>query len=191
MILALGLAITALPAWAQFGSTGDREKGIVIYLSQTAYLTYFDLALLCLCPVFGALGGVVSRHLTLADIRSKLDSNSHLSENTTADTTQTVKYQPAPHFGPNAVLVGAILGIVVALYFVGAITDHVTSLARVFALCILLGYQASNLWRAQEKIIASLVDDRLRTLLGDKNFIGIRAEQASEHGASQDAPRTK
>ncbi len=165
------LLLMALWPMLSSAQLSDREKGILINLSQTAYLTYFDAFLLALCPLFGALGGMVSRHLTLADIRTKLATSEDPKPDSVDRSPSENQHSQVRTYGPNAALVGGVLGIVVALYFVGAITDHVTSLARVFALCILLGYQAPNLWRAQEKVIASLVDDRLRAILGDKNLI--------------------
>lgn len=154
-----------------FGQT-EIETGVAFYLSSKAAVTWFDVALLTLCPFFGAIGGLVARHLRLTEMLGQVRpivtyKNTEKSE---VDSPQKA-YISYPHVGPNATLVGGVLGLVVALYFVGAITDQITSLARVFALCILLGYQAPNLWQAQAKVISNLVDDRLRAILGDKELI--------------------
>jgi hypothetical protein len=62
--------------------------------------------------------------------------------------------------------VGLVLGLVIALYFVGAITENVTSLARILGLCVLLGYQAPHLWLTQERAIKKLVDKKIEVMLG-------------------------
>lgn len=62
--------------------------------------------------------------------------------------------------------IGLVLGLVIALYFVGAITENVTSLARILGLCVLLGYQAPHLWLTQERAIKKLVDKKVEAMLG-------------------------
>jgi len=148
------------------------DKGILFWISPTVGVSIFDILLVTFCPLCGALGGYVSRHLKFSEFmrvnRNKI----------TGDFIDDVKKfrkivlnQFISESGPNPTVVGGVLGIVIALYFVGAITDHLTSLARVLALCILLGYQAPNLWRAQEQVIASIVDQKLKTTLQQQNII--------------------
>ena len=61
--------------------------------------------------------------------------------------------------------IGLVLGLVVALFFVGAINDEVTSLARVLALSVLLGYQSRHLWFSQEGIVKQMVDKRVKAMV--------------------------
>jgi hypothetical protein len=63
--------------------------------------------------------------------------------------------------------IGLVLGFVIALYFLGAITNDLTSLARVLALCVLLGYQAPNIWFTQEKAIKKSLDKKVDSFLGE------------------------
>lgn len=62
--------------------------------------------------------------------------------------------------------VGLVLGLVIALYFVGAITESITSLARILGLCVLLGYQAPHLWLTQERALKKLVDKKVEAMIG-------------------------
>ncbi|WP_215399507.1 hypothetical protein [Rheinheimera oceanensis] len=184
-ILLLG-SIFLIPTSA-FGQS-QNEAGVVFYLSSKAPVTWFDIALLMLCPFFGAIGGLVARHLRLTEMLGQVRPmiTYKNTEKNEVDSTQKA-YISYPHVGPNTMLVGGVLGLVVALYFVGAITDEITSLARVFALCILLGYQAPNLWQAQAKVISSLVDDRLRAILGDKEFIARAEKKPSDRPPKSEA----
>lgn len=159
-----------------------------VAIAPNAIITIMDGLLVSLCPLCGALGGYVARHLNLSEIRKSI-----LSSSAGRELPRDFPLERAAEFearvGPNPTLVGGILGLVVALYFVGAITEHVTSLARVLALCILLGYQAPNLWRAQEKILGSIVEERLRALLGDKNLLNPKSNSAVERDAQQAGER--
>jgi hypothetical protein len=56
-------------------------------------------------------------------------------------------------------------GLLVALYFLGAINQDLTSTARVIGLSILLGYQAPNIWSTQERIIYRVIDRKINSLL--------------------------
>ena len=149
------------------------DSGVVFHLSQNAYVTWFDIVLVVLCPVFGAIGGFVARHLRLTELLGQVRPmvTYRTTRDDGLDASPAKAYISYPHVGPNATLVGGVLGLVVALYFVGAITDDVTSLARVYALSILLGYQAPNLWRIQAQVVSNLVDERLRAILGDNQSL--------------------
>jgi hypothetical protein len=65
------------------------------------------------------------------------------------------------------IIVGGTLGAVISSYFVGALNDNLSAVARVLGLCILLGYQAPNIWNLQEKILSDFVDRRIRLALGE------------------------
>jgi len=62
-------------------------------------------------------------------------------------------------------MLGAILGLVVALYFIGAVHENTTTLAKLAALSILLGFAAPKLWVAQERIIVGQAMKRLNQML--------------------------
>jgi len=154
------------------------EKGILFWLSPAVGISIFDVVLVILCPACGALGGYVARHLSFAEFM-KANRNKVTGEyiDDPKKFKRVVLNQFMSESGPNPIVVGGVLGIVIALYFVGAITDHLTSLARVLALCILLGYQAPNLWKAQEKVIASIVDQKIRYTLGQQKNVTLDSDK--------------
>ena len=55
-------------------------------------------------------------------------------------------------------ILGGILGLMVGLYFVGAIQETPTTLAKIIALSIMLGYVAPKVWHAQERIVSAEID---------------------------------
>ena len=115
-----------------------------------------DRFLLALCPLAAALGGFVHVWM-LKDDYSKLPKRGGLAS-------------PKKAFVMTAWLSGrlilsAVAGLVLALYFVGALTDSPTTVARILAFAILIGYAAPRLWVAQEQIVAKAVEDRMRAIL--------------------------
>jgi len=132
-------------------------------MSEYLIFTVTDGLLLALSPACGALGGYVARHINLTELRKGLATASSPAGGFAERDQQFATLRD--QLGPNPTLVGGVLGLVIALYFVGAITEHTTSLARILGLCILLGYQAPNLWRVQEKLLGSMVEEKLRTVL--------------------------
>lgn len=61
-------------------------------------------------------------------------------------------------------LVGGILGLVLALYFIGIIKDDLNSISRLLAFAILLGYAAPKMWISQEKLIQKYIDEQIKKL---------------------------
>jgi len=64
--------------------------------------------------------------------------------------------------------IGLVLGLVIALYFVGAFTQSITTLARILALCILIGYQAPKIWQLQERLVESHIENKIEQFLKAK-----------------------
>lgn len=147
------------------------NQGVLFHLSPNVVVTIFDFLLIVLGPLCGLLGGTVARHIHFVDFL-KAHSDKVLTESTMEmDRTPLKIRNGAVHMfkneaGPNPGMVGAVLGFVVALYFIGAVSDHLTSLARILALCILLGYQAPSLWRTQERILSTIVEEKVKAILG-------------------------
>ncbi len=150
------------------------EQGVLFHLSPNVVVTIFDVLLLFLGPLCGLLGGAVARHIHFVDFL-KAHSDKVISESTSDIERTPLKIRnSAVHMfrneaGPNPGMVGAVLGFVVALYFIGAVSDHLTSLARILALCILLGYQAPSLWRTQERIVSNIVEEKVKAILGQNS----------------------
>jgi hypothetical protein len=99
-------------------------------------LNMYDVVLLLFSPGAAALGLAVSNEV-------KKNDDTHIS------------------FRP---LVGLALGLVIALYFIGTIQDDISSVSRILALSILLGYQAPMIWQSQEKTISKLVDKKIKEI---------------------------
>ena len=63
------------------------------------------------------------------------------------------------------IILGFGLGLAISLYFFGAVQANTNFIARLCLACLLLGYQAPKVWLLQENIIASALEQRLRTVL--------------------------
>ena len=166
----------------------ETETEYLITFGKNAGLSVLDVTLLCLCPVFAALGTVVSG--TIKKLGEKIDFEEattlpanrlyeDLTDLTIAEKLRTYNEERKElfeHFKRREkrltafrlAFIGFALGVVIALYFVGSITQSITSVARVFALCVLLGYQAPNLWAVQEKVIGKVVEEKLTEALRKK-----------------------
>jgi len=101
-----------------------------------------DLLLLAFSPICAGIGSTVNGMLTEMNpsrlpragrIRSHLEALAFL---------KWCSYR---------LFIGCALGLVVGLYFVGSLNDSPTSLARVLALAVILGYGAPKLWQLQEQ----------------------------------------
>lgn len=71
-------------------------------------------------------------------------------------------------------VLGGILGLLLGLYFVGAIQETPSTLAKVVALSIIAGYAAPKIWLAQDKVVSSQIErlvkkELSRTKGGDPN----------------------
>jgi hypothetical protein len=93
-----------------------------------------DVALLVLCPVFAALGVMVASLISSAP--------KNLVNNI---------YQRAFNGICANIFIGVVVGIVVSLFFIGAINNDITSLARVLVLTVFLGYKAPLFWSTKRK----------------------------------------
>lgn len=151
----------------RFGNTG-------------AVITWFDLFLLIFCPIGALLGTSVSsaveRKRLYKDIPERwyqLKQELINKGETIDDSVRTLVHEEYITYvngqykyskmGNNFIAIG--LGLVVSLYFFGAITQNVTSITRVVGLCVLLGYQATNIWSLQERAIVNFAEDRLKTII--------------------------
>lgn len=165
---------------------------VLFWLTKTQGITVLDVFLLVSCAFCGGLGGLIARHMRLKeylksiqipdldfDFRSVAREEPHksqierdrLARNKSAYQQQyDAAWRHAKNLlscEPNHVGIGAALGFLIALYFVGAITQEVASVMKVLALSILLGYQAPLLWRLQQRVITRLIDERIKLFLAD------------------------
>jgi len=98
-----------------------------------------DLALLILCPIFAAIGVLIA---SLLKSRHQLKTNQYFKR--FIDTIFT---------NISNVFIGLSIGFIIALFFLGAINNDITSLAKVLVLSAFLGYKAPSLWgvKVEEK----------------------------------------
>ncbi|MCL1479686.1 MAG: hypothetical protein MH219_20280 [Marinobacter sp.] len=64
-------------------------------------------------------------------------------------------------------ILGAILGLVIGLYFVGAIQETPATFAKIAALSVLAGYAAPKVWAAQDKIVSAKINKIVSSVIGD------------------------
>lgn len=112
-------------------------------------LSGYDLALLILCPLGAVIGSFAHAIVETIDLKGPPNNESDMK--IASKELQELR-------GIWLVLrmiLGAILGLVVGLYFIGAIQETPSTIAKVMALSILLGYAAPKVWEAQDKIITA------------------------------------
>jgi len=165
----------------------NTDMAIVVFGLSGAVITWFDLFLIIFCPI----GSLLVSHISSTIERKKLYKDiperwyqlkQELIEKGESidDSIRTSVHEEYINYvdgqykysrmGNNFIALG--LGLVVALYFLGAIVYDITSIARVVGLCVLLGYQAPNIWIIQEKTIDSLASEKLRDIM--KSFSDIK-----------------
>jgi hypothetical protein len=167
------------------------DSDILLHLATNVGLSKLDVVLLLGCPFCAALGTTVSAVIRRVSEKPVFTPLSEIPPNAFGEKLidmsegQRLKFlnqERKDIFELNLLrhgrgelvrlaFIGLVLGFVVSLYFVGAITDNITSIARIFALCILLGYQAPQIWALQENIFKEAVEKKLRqmTEVGSSN----------------------
>ncbi|WP_262730428.1 hypothetical protein [Alloalcanivorax marinus] len=111
----------------------------------------YDIALLILCPL-GALIGSFAFAITatISDMPPKKESQAKFA------SSQLAKARGA--WLMLRLMLGAILGLLLGLYFIGAIQETPSTLAKVVALSIIAGYAAPKMWLAQDKVISAQIE---------------------------------
>jgi len=134
----------------------------------------YDIALLTLCPLGAVIGSFA--HVILQVM------NPHRMPRPGA-TRFASNMDALGRFAwlTLRLILGAILGLVIALYFIGALQENLTTLAKIVALSILLGFAAPKLWLAQERIV---VDQSLK-LLKDILPASQKTNEPSESGSNK------
>jgi len=160
----------------------------LLYLGGGVGLTTLDLVLLALCPVFAALGTTVSASIKRENQKVEFEEATELPVSEQGkDEASLSKDEKLKLYnerrrkehrvfsvyikrteGRRLAYIGFVLGLVIALYFVGSIKQDITAVARILALCVLLGYQAPTLWSLQESVIKNAAEKKLRELTGKK-----------------------
>lgn len=128
-------------------------------------VTWLDLMLLFLCPLGGLLGTLVGSEMLRKQIIKDISEDTFAIQSGYAN--QEEAYPPNRKevrklyeeyllseyrlISKGNGIIGIAIGFGISLYFLGAITQDITSLARVTGLCIILGYIAPSVMRNPKK----------------------------------------
>ena len=126
-------------------------------------LSSYDLALLYLCPAGAALGSFA--YCIVDTIQT---GNLPKKESDYTIVSDELAKMRGRWLGLRAIL-SAILGLVLGLYFIGVIQETPSTLFRIVALSIVLGYSAPNIWMSQEKIISEKVKNLVKDEINKTN----------------------
>lgn len=124
-------------------------------------LSNYDLALLFVCPIGAVLGGFAQAIVQTIDLNSPPRNESDLRW-----ASPELQKLRGAWLGLRLTL-GAILGVVIGLYFVGAIQENPATLAKITALSVLAGYAAPKVWGAQERIVTAKINSIVGTEVND------------------------
>ncbi|MGB1456158.1 hypothetical protein [Spongiibacter marinus] len=114
-------------------------------------LSRYDIALLWLCPL-GALIGSLAFAITatISDAPPKKENQNYFASNQLAKARLMWIFL--------RLALGAILGLLLGLYFIGAIQENPSTLAKVIALSIIAGYGAPKIWLVQDKVVSGQIE---------------------------------
>jgi len=121
-------------------------------------LTKYDLALIVFCPI-GACIGSFAHAITLTINVDKAPSR----EGEYMLASKQMQIIRSNWLGLR-ILLGAILGLIIALYFIGSIQENISTICKISALSILAGYAAPKIWVMQEILLIN----RLENLINKK-----------------------
>ncbi len=128
-------------------------------------VTWLDLMLLLMGPMGGLLGTLVGSELQRKHIVKGISEDTFVTQSGFANQDEVYtpnrkemrklyeEYLSSEYrlISKGNGVIGFAIGFVISLYFLGAITQDITSLARVIGLCVLLGYLAPTLWKNTKK----------------------------------------
>lgn len=117
-------------------------------------LSSYDFALMVFCPAGAVLG-------SFAQVIQVTINPYNPPDQEGVEYIASKKLQEARgNWIALRLMLGGILGIVIGLYFVGAIQENLTTLTKIVMLSILFGYAAPKVWVAQEKIVTQNLIDK-------------------------------
>lgn len=126
-------------------------------------LSSYDIALLIFCPAGAVVGSFAQAIVQTIDLDGPPRDESKMGW-----ASENLQELRRAWLGLRMML-GGILGIVIGLYFVGAIQENVSTLAKIVALAILAGYAAPKVWVTQERIVSAKIERLVRSGEADHN----------------------
>jgi hypothetical protein len=157
------ISSTAQGSLSSFPFSETADIGVFVNATMTIAgieTNTIDLALIALCPIFACFGVLVS---------SLLKSKHAISNNNIIKRFFTGVYANIAHL-----FIGLVVGLVIALFFVGAINNDISSLARVLVLTVFLGYHAPLIW-----VLKSLPSDEKSSTAKPKPVLTSQSKTAS------------
>lgn len=124
-------------------------------LSALGFSSY-DLALLVFCPLGAVLGSFAHSITRSIDLEGPPTDEAKMGW-----ASPQLQEMRGAWLGLRMIL-GAILGVVIGLYFVGAIQENTATLAKITALAIVAGYAAPKVWVSQERIVSAKIEQVYR-----------------------------
>lgn len=112
----------------------------------------YDFALIIFCTIGSVIGSFAQAIMLTIDLKVMPKTETDLKI-----ASPKMQELRGAWLGLRLIL-GGILGLMVGLYFVGAIQETPTTLAKIIALSIMLGYAAPKVWYAQERIVSAKLD---------------------------------
>lgn len=110
-------------------------------------LTPHDIALIIGCPIGGVIGSMAQSIVKTIDLDGppKRENDMRLASKELQELRGLWLFL--------RLTLGGILGLVLGLYFIGAIQPTPGTVAKIIALSIIAGYAAPKVWEAQERVI--------------------------------------
>lgn len=139
-------------------------------------LSETDIRMLVLCPFFSSIGGLIHLLILYNDFSCKptITKSQAVSlsrswrknlrdfyEYSIEKFRNCLEHLDHPFFIINKLLFSALSGFVVAIYFLGMYPSELNGIARIWLLCVLVGYGAHLLWKAEEQWVESVITSKL------------------------------
>ena len=124
-------------------------------------LTYYDIALLVFCPI-GAIIGSIAHAAMLMINPERMPGPGQTKILCSTDALGRFTWLVL------RLTLGGILGLVISLYFIGTLKESITTISKLIALSVLIGYAAPKLWIAQERALMKKIDDKIKSILTEQ-----------------------
>jgi len=133
------------------------------YLAKLGF-SEFDQIMLIICPIFSMIGSLAHIFILDNDFTKPPAPNSGAKMKFLDFIYPFIESGGRGWWVAGRFVVGAIIGLVIALYFVGALNPQASTVARVLALCIFAGYLAPQIWFSQEKTVMKIINKKISEL---------------------------
>ncbi|MEH6444958.1 MAG: hypothetical protein V7784_13765 [Oceanospirillaceae bacterium] len=133
------ISSTAQGSVSSFPFSEGLDTGVFVNAKMTLAgidVNTIDISLIILCPVFTALGCIVASLLK--------------SQESATNVNIVQRFFYGIYANISNLFIGLVLGLVIALFFIGSINNDISSLSRVLVLSVFLGFKAPLLWNLKK-----------------------------------------